>query len=200
MGALASRIEEQSHAPRDARLIEIVGRLSFVSGTQIVLSSGVTSTFYFDMKATLLDPEGLCAVSARALEFARRLNADFVGGLALGAVPLVAGIVQASCQGIGRRIDGFFVRKEPKSHGTERLIEGLGYGKSLQDKTALMVDDVTTTGSSVLKAVRAARDDGATVTHVLTIVDRQEGAAATLAAEGIKLVALTTAADYGISR
>jgi orotate phosphoribosyltransferase len=179
------------------RLVRLVSELSLLRSGKIRLAAGGTSTFYFDMKPTLFSPQGAALVAERVLDFAVQDNARFVGGLEIGAVPIVACVAQLSFLRGPRHVEGFFVRKTPKDHGTRKRIEGLA-PEALQGKRVLIVDDVTTTGSSVLQAVEAARAEGAIVETVLTVVDRLEGAAANLAKRGVKLVSLTTADDYGL--
>jgi orotate phosphoribosyltransferase len=179
-----------------ARLVEIIRVRSFRRG-KIRLSSGAESDFYFDMKPAMFDPKGADLIAELMLAKLRELGADYVGGLEMGAVPIIGGICLKS--GLdGKPIRGFFVRKEPKKHGTKRTVEGLTETESLQGKKVVLVDDVTTTGGSVLKAVDAARQDGAIVLAVITIVDRLEGARDNLAREGIPLLALCSAHDFGV--
>jgi orotate phosphoribosyltransferase len=96
------------------------------------------------------------------------------------------------------RVQGFFVRKAAKEHGTRKLLEGVAAGIALAGKRAVIVEDVTTTGNSALAAVAAAREAGLEVGTVVTIVDRLEGAEANFARHGLALRALTTARDYEI--
>ena len=178
------------------RLVEIIRARSFRRG-KIKLASGGESDFYFDMKPSMFDPEGARLIAELMLQELRALNADYVGGLEMGAVPIIGGICLQSALD-GKPVRGFFVRKEPKQHGTRRLVEGLTETESLAGKTVVLVEDVTTTGGSVMKAVEAATQDGGTVAAVVTIVDRLEGAAQNLAQRGIKLVPLCTARDFGV--
>jgi orotate phosphoribosyltransferase len=180
-------------------LIEIVRARSLLRGTQVKLASGAQSSFYFNMKPTVFDPEGAALVAELMLEQVQRDEAELVGGLEMGAVPLVACIVQLSFLTRGSPgVQGFFVRKAAKDHGTRKLIEGLAEDAALVGKRAVIVEDVTTTGTSALSAVAAAREAGLEVRTVVTIVDRLEGAEENLARHGLGLVALTTARDYGI--
>jgi orotate phosphoribosyltransferase len=184
---------------RRQRLIKIVAAQSLTRATRIKLASGVESSFYFDMKPTLFHPEGAALVADLMLQEVQRSGAQLVGGLEMGAVPIVACIVQLSfLNRDSRAVQGFFVRKAAKDHGTRKLIEGLTGGISLAGKSAMIVDDVTTTGNSVLAAVTAARSAGLEIRTVVTIVDRLEGAEANLARHRLELVALTTARDYDI--
>ena len=101
----------------------------------------------------------------------------------MGAVPLAGAIAQLSWIK-GHPIAAFFVRKKPKEHGARLAVEGLAKGESLQGKRVVIVEDVTTTGGSALKAVEAVRDAGGEVALVFTMVDRDEGATETFARGG----------------
>ena len=176
------------------RLIQIASERSLLRDADVTLASGASSTFYFDMKPTAFHPEGASLMARLILDELADIDADYVGGLEMGAVPLVACVIQ---QGFpGRPLRGFFVRKRPKDHGTRRLIEGPE--DSLDGKTVVLLDDVTTTGSSVLKAVAAARDEGASVSAVVTVLDRMEGAADALGRENVDLRAILTSRDFGL--
>jgi orotate phosphoribosyltransferase len=188
--------QDRSPSLRD-RLIGLVTRCSLLRSGQIKLVSGAESSFYFNMKPAAFDPEGAALIAELVLDEALRDGADLIGGLEMGAVPLVACVAQLSFIR-GRPIAGFFVRKAAKEHGTRKIVEGLPEGTSIAGRRALLVDDVTTTGGSVLRAVEAAREAGAKVETVVTIVDRLEGAAANLASHGLRLIALTNSEDYGI--
>jgi orotate phosphoribosyltransferase len=184
---------------RRQRLIELVRARSLLRGTRIKLVSGAQSSFYFNMKPTVFDPEGAALVAASMLEELRSDGAEVVGGLEMGAVPIVACIVQLSfLTPDSPGVQGFFVRKAAKEHGTRKLIEGMAEGAALAGRRAVVVEDVTTTGSSALTAVAAARAAGLEVGTVVTIVDRLEGAEASCARAGLALRALTTARDYDI--
>ena len=187
---------DSNHGPHE-RLVHLVSEFSLLRPGKIRLAAGGTSAFYFDMKPTLFSPEGAALVAERVLDFAAQDGARFVGGLEIGAVPIVACAAQLSFLRGRQRVQGFFVRKTPKDHGTRKRIEGLA-PEALKGERVLIVDDVTTTGSSVLQAVEAARAEGAIVETVLTVVDRLEGAAANLAKRGVNLVPLTKADDYAI--
>lgn len=176
------------------RLAEIIRRNSLSEGKELVLASGRTSTFYFDMKATTFDPEGSNLIADLILEKISSDNVDYIGGLEMGAVPIIVGVSLKSYLS-GHPIRGFFVRKEAKQHGTRQLIER----ELTSGSQVLMVDDVTTTGGSVMKAVNAVRNVGCVVTKVITVVDREEGASKNLASEGIELVPLLTASDFNVN-
>jgi orotate phosphoribosyltransferase len=157
------------------RLFEIIRRRSFRQGGEFRLASGRTSTLYFNLKPTMLAPEGARLIGAALASEAAALGADYVGGLEMGAVPLVSAAAAMSAVA-GHPVGAVFVRKAAKEHGTQSLIEGLAEGESLAGKTVVVVEDVTTTGGSALRAIAALREAGALVEHVVTIVDRDEGA------------------------
>jgi orotate phosphoribosyltransferase len=177
-----------------ARLAEIIRRRSFGRG-EITLASGRKSDFYFNLKPTMLDPEGASLLAELTLEALRDDNLDYVGGLEMGAVPLAGAIAQLSWIK-GHPIAAFFVRKKPKEHGARLAVEGLARGESLQGKRIVIVEDVTTTGGSALKAVEAVRDAGGVIVLVFTMVDREEGATETFAEAGIPFRALYKAREF----
>jgi orotate phosphoribosyltransferase len=178
------------------RLCAIIAERSLLRGGSVTLASGALSKYYFDMKPTLFHARALNLIADLMLAEIRALKpaCEYVGGMELGGVPLVAAVVQKSAAGAA--LAGFFVRKLPKDHGTKRLVEGLAPGQSLAGENVVLVEDVTTTGGSIMKAVAAVRAEGGTVGRVITVVDRLEGAAGNLAREGISLSALTTRDDY----
>lgn len=112
----------------------------------------------------------------------------------MGAVPLAACVAAAS-HTQGRPLRAFFVRKQAKDHGTQSLVEGLATGESLAGKRVAMLEDVTTTGGSTIRAIEALKSEGAIIDRVIVVVDRMEGAAETFKAAGIPFAALLTPAD-----
>ena len=154
-----------------ARLIEIIKERSFQSGREVKLASGRTSTYYFNMKPTMLDAEGAHTIATLILDAIAGLDADLIGGLEMGAVPIASAVAAVSHAG-GKPVNAFFVRKQAKEHGTKSLIEGLPDGDSLKGKRVVIVEDVTTTGGSAIKAAEAVRAEGAEVVGVVTVIDR----------------------------
>ena len=147
------------------------------------LSSGKTSEHYVNCKPVTLTGRGLTLVSMMLLE---HVDTPAVGGLTLGADPLVSGV--AVCSALdGRLVDALIVRKEPKGHGTGAWIEG----PTLPQGTKVTVlEDVVTTGGSAIKAAEKLRDAGYVVERVVAIVDRQEGRADALKDAGLELKSL----------
>ena len=173
------------------RLLEIIKQKSLLTeGGPFKLASGAMSDYYLDMKPTAFDPEGAALIAEIVCAMlAGDADVDSIGGLELGAVPIVSVIVARSWP--DRPIDGFVVRKESKDHGTAKKIDG----NFKPNSTVVLCEDVTTKGGSVMQAVRAVRAKGATVKKIITIVDRLEGAAENLKKEGLELVALYTTRD-----
>lgn len=178
-------------AARRQRLRDLVAQRSLLTGGQFTLASGRQSSLFFDMKRTMLDPEGANLIADMVLEHIVPGEADAVGGLALGAVPVVA-VVCARSHTAGRPLQGFFVRKETKDHGTAKLVDG----NLAPGARAVVLEDVTTTGGSALQAIAAVQAAGATVVKVITIVDRMEGAADAFAAAGVTFEAILTREDF----
>jgi orotate phosphoribosyltransferase len=184
-----------STAAARTRLIEIVKARSFQEGPEMKLASGKTSTFYFNMKPTMLDSEGAYLIASLILDQLEGTAADLVGGLEMGAVP-IASSVTAVAHTRGRKLPAFFVRKQPKEHGTKSLIEGLGRDETMAGKKVVIVEDVTTTGGSSIKAAEAIRAAGGDIVRVITIVDRLDGAAEAFAAAGLDFRPLLTLKDF----
>lgn len=177
-----------------SRLREIIREKSIITG-EITLSSGEVSQFYFDMRRTACDPEGSNLIADLILDSLDGEDVAFIGGLEVGAVPIVAGVSQRSFQ-VGRPIPAFYVRKKPKEHGMRKAIEG----QIVEGSRVVIVDDVTTSGGSSLKAVEAARAFGCTVVKVITVVDRLEGAAEAFASHGCEFEALVTADEFNLDQ
>lgn len=137
----------------------------------VVLSSGRRSSHYFDVRQVLLDPEGAQLAGRLGYALLAPTGPAAVGGLTLGADPLVCAVSAAAWED-GIRWTGFFVRKEAKRHGLQAWIEG----PFLEEGTpVVVVDDVLTTGGSLLAAAEKARSAGAVVVGALVVVDREEG-------------------------
>jgi orotate phosphoribosyltransferase len=137
----------------------------------VVLASGRRSSYYFDARQVLLDPEGAALAGGLAWGVLRAAEPAAVGGLTMGADPLVCA-VSAAAWGEGRRVTGFFVRKEAKKHGLQQWIEG----PFIEEGTPVaVVDDVLTSGGSLATSIERARQAGGLVTAALVVIDREEG-------------------------
>jgi orotate phosphoribosyltransferase len=186
--------EPLSRSASRARLAEIIRKRSFGRG-EITLASGRKSDFYFNLKPTMLDPEGAALLAELTFDALKDDRLDYVGGLEMGAVPLAGALAQLSWLK-NRPIAAFFVRKRPKEHGARLAVEGLAKGETLQGKRVVIVEDVTTTGGSAVKALDAVREAGGEVVLVYTMVDREEGATETFAQAGVTFRALYKASEF----
>ena len=191
---VVARLQRQNTTDSDERnLFDIIRTISFRRG-KFTLASGNESEFYFNLKPTMMG-EGRFLSAKIFLQRARAEHVEAVGGLAMGAVPIISNM------GLLSDLDGsplktFFVRKELKTHGTKELIEGLAPEENLAGLRVLVVDDVATRGGSILDAITAIRDAGGNVDKALVLVDRQEGATQKLKANGVTLMSVFRAAQF----
>jgi orotate phosphoribosyltransferase len=172
------------------RLFMLLKLRAFKRG-RVVLASGRESDYYFDMKPAMLDPDGAGLLAELILQELQDVDADCIGGIEMGAVPLIAPVVMLSPD-FGRYLTGFFVRKTVKDHGTKKRVDGA----DIAGKTVVILEDVTTTGGSAMDAVNAVRDAGAKVALVLSILDRGEGAAELYEKAGIPFKSLFRAEEF----
>jgi orotate phosphoribosyltransferase len=182
------------------QLLSLLARTSFKLG-QFKLSSGGTSDYYIDCRTTTLHAEGGRLTGHAILELleANKIEADAVGGLTMGADPIVSNVATASAWRAQQHpgaplIHGFLVRKAEKAHGTGRRIEGF----CREGARVVIVDDVCTTGGSTINAIEAAKDAGMTVAAVVCIVEREEAngrPAVEAAAAGAPFLRLFSAND-----
>ena len=188
----------RSH-PKWPRLVDLVRELAFIDGGSddaFTLASGRHSRWFFDTKPVMMHPEASHLIGELLNIRMDEMGADFVGGLELGAVPLTTIAVTMSPKESTRR--GFMVRKEPKGRGGRKTNNPPGIeGSSLSGGGKIViVEDVTTTGGSAIKAVqRIHNDTDCEVIGVISIVDREEGAKEAFAAAGINFESLMTRSD-----
>ena len=157
------------------------------------LSSGKKSEHYINCKPVTLQSDALLFISWCILECLEE-DTVAVGGLTLGADPLVSGVAMASCIADDKpSVNGLIVRKEPKGHGTEAWIEGPLPAK---DTKITVLEDVVTTGASSIKAVEKLRESGYVVERVVSIIDRQEGGADAMKVADLELKSLFTLEDF----
>jgi orotate phosphoribosyltransferase len=158
---------------------------------RVVLSSGKEADYYVDLRRVTLSGAAAPAVGEVMLDLTAELDYDAVGGLTLGADPVATAMLHAAAAR-GRRLDAFVVRKEGKSHGLQRRIEG----PDVAGRRVLAVEDTSTTGGSVLTAVEALREAGADVVAVAVIVER--GARPRVEAAGLPYLAAFELTDLGL--
>ena len=177
------------------RLLELLTRLAYQK-RKVVLSSGRESDFYLDTKQASLTAEGHVLVGRLVMAEIRAhfASAQAVGGMTMGADPIASAAALTSFLQAPPGIPAFYVRKEPKGHGTGQWLEGK---KSIPEGAAVaVVEDVVTTGASTLKAVERVRSEGFTVLGVVALVDREEGGRQAVEATGVPLRALFRRSDF----
>ena len=148
------------------KLIELFRERALKFG-DFTLASGKKSSYYLDGKQVVLHSHGLRLVSAGLLEMLEDVEFDAIGGMSIGADPIVAGVLAVAAEQ-GKALNGFMVRKEPKGHGTNKYVEG---PVQPGDKVVI-VDDVITTAGSALLSVDRAEEFGCKVVQALGVVDR----------------------------
>jgi orotate phosphoribosyltransferase len=172
-------------------LIALLAQRSAKRG-QFTLASGKQSNFYIDARLTTMSPEGLSIIGPIALSALRKTDwrVDAVGGLTLGADPISYAISYASAAS-DHPLRAFTVRKEPKTHGTGKVLEG----PFREGDRVAVVEDVITTGGSALRAIEAVRSAKGIVAGVLALVDREEGGREAIENAGISVISLVTASQ-----
>ena len=167
-------------------LIELLKENEVFLEGDFTLSSGKKSNYYINMKKAITEPKILSTISKLITEKIGDDDVDKVAGPALGAVPIATAVSLES------GLPLLMIRKEKKGYGTSKLIEGeLNSGDNV-----IVVEDVTTTGGSLLKAIKAIQENGGNVTRAFVVVDRQEGAIDAFEKEGIKLEPLITVDEF----
>lgn len=153
------------------RLKQLLRRKSVVRG-KFILASGKTSDYYIDCKLTTLDPEGAVLVGHTVLDLLEEqgIQADAIGGPPIGAHPIVTAVAAVSHLR-GKPLPAFLIRKEAKSHGLEKQIEG----PVKAGARVVIMDDVCTSGGSTEQAIDAAQNAGLEVVAVMSLVDREQG-------------------------
>ncbi len=179
------------------QLFEKLFNQSFVyrDDPPFTLVSGKKSPYYFDCKATTLDPEGLFLVGKVMFDAIRDVEADAVGGLTLGADPISLVTCLEAFQN-RRALNPLIVRKESKKHGTQKWIEGSLEGV----KKVIAIDDVITTGGSTITAIERLRESGLEVVKAAVLIDRDEGGRENIEKLGIDVISLFTRADFDRAR
>ena len=158
------------------------------------LASGKKAKYYLDGKQITLHSRGLKLVSEGLLELLDSGEIDAVGGMSIGADPIVAGVLSAAADA-GKDLLGFLVRKESKGHGTNKFVEG----PVQPGMKVAIVEDVVTTGGSSLLAIERVEEFGCEVTQVISIIDRMEGGRKNFQEKGYKFQSLLTIEDFGIT-
>jgi len=174
-----------------ADLLDILKKQAFFK-ERVVLSSGKASDYYIDGRLVTLSPKGAYLSAAVILELIKDEGIQAIGGPTLGADPIVGAI--ASLSFINKKpINTFIIRKNPKSHGKMRQIEGPQINKGAK---VILIDDVATTGKSLVEAVEVLRQEAIEVKKAIVLIDRQEGARENLDKENCPLISIFKTEDF----
>ncbi len=173
-------------------LLDLIKTKAVMKGER-TLASGKKSQFYIDGKQVTLDPQGLLLTAKMVISMLQGLHVDAIGGPTLGADPIAAAVSLLSSQS-GHPLKAFIVRKEAKDHGTQKTIEGPIINEG--DRVVL-VEDVVTTGGSVLKAAKEVQKLKAQIVKIICLVDRNEGAVEKLAP--FNYTPIFTLSDLGVN-
>ena len=188
---VAQVVLDRAADPAD-QLLQLALKNGAVKRGDFTLSSGAKSSFYFDGRLITMDPQGAALMTEALLPIIRSANAGAAGGPATGAYPMAAAIALASLKD-NSPVPGFVVRDRPKSHGTTQIIEG----HLPPNRRAAVVDDVCTTGASLLWAIQAVEAQGCEVVLVAVILDRNEGGAEEIRKRGYNFQSLLQATPAG---
>jgi len=170
---------------RTKRILELAHETGALLYGEFTLASGKKSNHYFEGKRLTLHPEGAYQVGRELLDELAEIGVDAIGGLAMGAFPMITAVALVSHLE-GKPIPSFIVREVPKEHGTKRQIEG----HLKEGSKVAIVDDVITTGGSVSKAIEAVEAANCKVVKVIVLVDRHEGGSDQLKNEGYDFTAI----------
>ena len=176
-------IECDTKGARELR--EIAREVGAVLEGEYRLASGIKSGRYFDGKRITLWPRGARVVGEEVLELLKSVDVDAIGGLAVGAYPVVTAVAVVSEQR-GKPIPSFVVRGETKKHGTQKQVDG----HLKEGSRVAIVDDVVTTGGSIIKAIEAVEAVNCKVVKIIALVDRHEGGSDELRGRGYDFVAI----------
>jgi orotate phosphoribosyltransferase len=177
---------------KSKRILEVAEEVGALRYGDFTLSSGAKSNYYFDGRLISLNPEGAHLLGQAFLERLQGIDIDYVGGPAMAAIPLVTAIALVSYLD-GRNISAFFVRGETKGHGMQNQIEG---NLPLGSKVAI-IDDVCTSGGSIVGAIQAVESLRCKVAVILSVLDRKQGGSDKLISEGYRFETLLTAGIDG---
>ena len=182
----------KSFTSEQKRLLQLLHNLSYIKG-EVKLASGKISNFYIDCRKTVLTAEGHFLIGKVFYDIIKRYfpEAKAVGGVVLGAAPIASAISYASF-GNNPELPAFYLRKEPKTHGTGKLLEGT----VPKGAPVVIVEDVVTTGGSTLKAVEVAKNEGLNPIGVIALIDREENDATAKLLSQIRYVSVFKKSDF----
>ena len=174
------------------KLVEMIKAKALLTG-DFTLASGKKSSFYLDLRRLTLDSSGASLIGEMIYKHLDGIDYDAVGGPAVGAVPIIGAVLHyAGSNNID--LKGFFVRKEAKGHGTQKLVDG----PVESGDRVVLIEDTTTTAGSLIQCCNAAKEFGLEIVKVLVIIDRMEGARENMKNAGYEYDALVTVEDLGL--
>jgi len=173
------------------RLKQILVEKSVITGREFKLASGKTSNFYVDARITILYPEGAYLCGKIFLNMLKEFDIDAVGGYSIGADPIVTSIAIFSYME-NKPLPAFIIRKEEKSHGTGKIIEG----NFPKDGKIALLEDVVTSGGSILRGVEQVEKHGGKVEVIMAVLDREEGGREKIEGKGYKFFSIFTKKDF----
>ncbi|MCP5054293.1 MAG: orotate phosphoribosyltransferase [bacterium] len=173
-----------------AKLKEILLEKSVITGREFTLASGKTSNFYVDARVTTLHPEGAYLCGKIFLRMLTDFDVDAVGGYSIGADPIVSSIAVLSHME-NNPLPAFIIRKEVKSYGTAKIIEG----NFPENGTVAIFDDVVTSGGSILRGAAQVEKQGGRVAVVMSVIDREDGGKEKIEAAGYTFLSIFTKKD-----
>ena len=168
--------------PRTERILKLAYETGALLNGHFTLSSGKKSDHYYDGKQLSQHPEGAYLIGEEIFDMLSGIDFDAIGGLEVSAIPIVTAVTIVSYIK-GKPINSFWVRKEPKKHGTRKLIEG----RFRKNSRVVIIDDVITEGNSIKKAIDAVQAEGCEVAKIIVVVDRLEGGSDRLRNQGYKV-------------
>lgn len=173
------------------KLFELIKEQAYHEG-EIKLASGKISNYYLDARAVTLSSKGAYLVGSIVFDMLRSLGVKALGGPTMGADPIVGAVAAISFEK-GSPIDTFIIRKTPKSHGRMLQVEG---PELKTDDNVVLIDDVATTGGSLVDSIEVLKKIGVRVKKAIVIVDREEGAAENLGKLGCELSSIFKASEF----
>ena len=173
------------------KLLALLKKDAFVR-KRIRLSSGKISNYYIDVRRVSLSAQGLYLISHMIWRHIKDAKINAIGGPTLGADPIVSGLLYLAAKK-NKKLKGFLIRKAPKKHGRQKMIEGQTLKAG--DKVILF-DDVATSGSSIIKSIEVLKKEKIKVVGAITVIDREEGARENLAKKNCPLIALFAKRDF----
>lgn len=171
------------------QLLKMLKEKALMMG-KFTLSSGKESNYYLDERVVTLSGKGAYFTALLMLDVLKDVDFDAIGGMTLAADPIIGAVITLGYMK-GKIIDGFIVRKEPKGHGTGKLIEGPVIG----GRKVVIIDGTMTTGASILKAIDAVERESAKVVKIVVLIDRLEGGDEALRSQGYEVISIFTKDD-----